>query len=81
MDIERLKLLRDNINSLDKNEYYEIFKIVKRNSDNKYTENTNGIFINMNKLHDDTILELENFIEFAENNKKMLNNFESQNQN
>ena len=35
----------------------------------------------MNKLHDDTILELENFIEFAENNKKMLNNFESQNQN
>jgi len=71
MDTTKLRLLKDEIEYLDKSEYYEILKIVQKYN-NKYTENNNGIFINMNKLSDDTISDIEKFLTFSNENKKML---------
>ena len=71
MDTTKLRLLKEEIEYLDKSEYYEILKIVQKYN-NKYTENNNGIFINMNKLSDETISDIEKFLTFSNENKKML---------
>lgn len=71
MEVERLKNIRDQIGSLDKNEQHEIFKIIRSNDENKYTENNNGIFINMNKLDFATLTNIESFLEFSNQNKKI----------
>ena len=66
MNIEQLKELRDNIIKLDKYGYYNIFKICLKNKI-KYTENKNGIFINLNKIDKPTINELNNYIQLNNN--------------
>lgn len=71
MEIEHLKNIRDKISALDKNQQHEIFKIVKKNESNRYTENNNGIFINMNKLDTETIKNIESFLEFSRQNKEI----------
>jgi hypothetical protein len=71
MEVIKLKNIRDQIGSLDKNEQHEIFKIIRSNEDNKYTENNNGIFINMNKLDTATLTNIESFLEFSNQNKKI----------
>lgn len=71
MEVERLKNIRDQIGALDKNEQHEIFKIIRSNDENKYTENNNGIFINMNKLDFATLTNIESFLEFSNQNKKI----------
>jgi len=71
MDTHKLRLLKEEIEYLDTSEYYEILKIIKVYN-NKYTENNNGIFINMNKLSPETICDIEKFLGFSKENKKML---------
>ena len=71
MDINKLKELRERITKLDEYGYYEIFKIID-NHDIKYTENNNGIFINLNKLDEKTIQQLEYYLEFNKNNTKLI---------
>lgn len=63
--------LKNKISSLSKNEFIEIFKIIKENN-NKYTENKNGIFINMSKLTQNTIVKLENFVNYTLQNRDNL---------
>lgn len=67
LDSSKLKLLRDNISELGLVENIEIFKILQKNNV-KYTENNNGIFVNMAKLSQKTIDDLEAFLIFIKNN-------------
>ena len=76
INLNKLKLIKEKIESLDKNEHREILKIVKKYNC-KFTENNNGIFINMNKLPDSVIYEMESFLEFSNENNKMLNQRDS----
>tara|TARA_B100000989_G_scaffold296029_2_gene278364 strand:+ start:877 stop:1131 length:255 start_codon:yes stop_codon:yes gene_type:complete len=75
-NLNKLKLIKEKIESLDKNELREVLKIVKKYNC-KFTENNNGIFINMNKLPDSVIYEMESFLEFSNENNKMLNQRDS----
>ena len=77
MEVEKLKYLRDQIKELEKDEHFEILRIIRENSENKFTENNNGVFINMNKLPDSVIYEMESFLEFSNENNKMLNQRDS----
>ena len=45
-------------------EHQEIFKIIKKYNI-KYSENNNGVFINMNKLGKRTVNEIDKFINFV----------------
>lgn len=67
LDTSKLKILRDNISELGLVENIEIFKILQKNNV-KYTENNNGIFVNMAKLSQKTIDDLEAFLIFIKNN-------------
>ena len=68
-DIAKLKDLRDIISNLEICEQSEILKIIEKNNI-KFTENKNGIFINMNKLNDNAIEEIETFLDYIKNNYK-----------
>tara|TARA_B100001093_G_C26692973_1_gene955627 strand:- start:557 stop:808 length:252 start_codon:yes stop_codon:yes gene_type:complete len=70
-NINNLKSLKEKIEGLEKTEHQEILKIIKR-YDCKFTENNNGVFINMNKLSEDVIKEIESFLVFSDENNKML---------
>ena len=72
LTIKDKKLLIQDIEHLDNIEHIEIFKIFK--DDNiKYTENSNGIFINLSKVPDDTLLKVKKFLEFYKKNNEILN--------
>lgn len=66
--ISKLKDMTNKISELQEPEHIEILKIIK-NDDYNYTENKNGIFINMRKLNYSTLRKLEDFIDFCENNQ------------
>ena len=69
VSIKKLKELRDIITDLEVCEQAEILKIVEKNKA-KFTENKNGVFINMNKLSDKAIDDIETFLEYIQNNYK-----------
>lgn len=69
LSIKRLKEIRDTITELDVCEQSEVLKIVEKNNI-KFTENKNGVFINMNKLSDKAIEDIESFLQYINNNYK-----------
>tara|TARA_B110000027_G_C16040966_1_gene265369 strand:- start:89 stop:343 length:255 start_codon:yes stop_codon:yes gene_type:complete len=69
LDVKKIRELRDTISELDVCEQVEVLKIIEKNKI-KYTENKNGVFINMNKLNNKTIEDLDKFIEYIRNNIK-----------
>jgi len=70
--IKDKKILIEDISKLNKVEYVEIYKIF--NDDGiKYTENANGIFINISKTPDKTLYKIKSFIDFYKKNNERLN--------
>tara|TARA_B100001027_G_C16152611_1_gene278865 strand:- start:120 stop:551 length:432 start_codon:yes stop_codon:yes gene_type:complete len=53
-------------------EHIEIFKILKKKNI-KYSENSNGIFVNLNYLENNILDHIFNFIYFCASNKEKLN--------
>ncbi len=64
IDYETRKQVLEDIKLLSKEEYHEIFRIIKRNNVD-YTENSNGVFFDLGSLADEIILELQKFLEFC----------------
>ena len=72
------KDLLTKVNKLKKKEHLQIFKIIKE-TDINFSENSNGIFINLNNVENNTLLKIKNFtdicyqnnIEFDERKKQM----------
>lgn len=73
--IEKLKKIKSQIGKLSNYQKNEIFKIITSNN-NKYTSNINGIFVNMNKLDSKTIEEIEDFLNFSNENNKELDTYD-----
>jgi len=67
LSIKELKKLKEKIDALEMCEHVELLKIFIKN-DVKYTENSNGIFINMNKLSDSCIEDINKFMDFINKN-------------
>jgi hypothetical protein len=63
-----LKGLRKKIEGkLGKNEWIEIFNIIKRDGV-KYTANVNGILVEMGKMSNETVREIDRFVSFSLDN-------------
>ena len=69
--ITNLKLLRDEIEKMDSIHQIHIFKILKENQID-FTENSNGVFINMTLLDDSTLKQINNFIKYVNLQQKQL---------
>jgi hypothetical protein len=63
-------LIKD-IKTLSKNEHLQVFHIIK-NAGVKYTENNNGIFINLNNINNVILNKLIKFVEYAKLNNNEL---------
>lgn len=73
MTFDQKKDIQNKIKFLNKQEYFFIFKLISQDTD-KYTENINGIFVNLNNLCNKTLWEIQNYINTLIQNKKKLNN-------
>jgi hypothetical protein len=63
--------LKRQLEKLNEIQLQEIYKIIVKNSE-KYTTNTNGIFVNISILKKDTINEIVEYIEFCGKNDAYL---------
>lgn len=68
--LEELKKIKKAIDELNGDEQNEIFKIIRAQNSN-YTLNNNGAFINMNTLSESTILEINKFLLYSNDNKEL----------
>ena len=74
--INELKTLDKIVSKLDKTHHLKILNIIMNNNI-KYSENRNGIFINLNKVPDKVLTEIRNYIEYIQIQEKNISNFEN----
>ena len=75
MDLEGIKNV---IESLSKKHQIEVLKIIYEGSPTTINENKSGIYINMAFLKKDTMDRLKQYIEYVQDQEKMLKPMESQ---
>lgn len=63
--------IKDRIDKLTKEGKIEILRIISKNNE-VYSENKNGIFFDITKLSNSTLLKIDEFLLFSETNKKEL---------
>lgn len=70
-DYEQRKQVLDDIKTqgLTKEEYEELFRIIKRNNI-EYSENSNGIFFDLNTVPDTVIAKIMGFLQFCKEQRK-----------
>lgn len=71
VDTNRLTILRDKIEAFEKNQQIQILKILKEHKI-PINENKNGVFINLTSVKEESIIELENYINHINNQEKIL---------
>jgi hypothetical protein len=74
---EILSNLRNEINKLEKRQHVEILRLLTKNKVH-YSENRNGIFVNMILLDEDIISELDSYIKYIKKQEKQLNKIEKE---
>ena len=76
MDTGKLIVLKELIENLDVFHHNKILKILVQNNI-KYSENRNGIFVNMNSFNEKTIEEIEKTLKYIKNQEKSLQDIEN----
>lgn len=76
VSVLELTQLKNSIETLGKNHHIEITKILLENSIN-FSENKNGIFLNLSTLTYEQITELQNYISYVNDQETTLNEFET----
>ena len=74
-DTNNIKKLRDIIENMNKIHQIHILKILKEN-DIQFTENSNGIFVNMSLLNKKTLNRIRKFIKYVHLQEEQLENVE-----
>lgn len=69
IDYEARKHFLEDLKILSKEEYEEIFRIIKRNNI-EYSENSNGVFFDLTSLSSEIFSKLVTFIEFCKVQRK-----------
>jgi len=77
MELDNVTQLRNAIQSLDNSKHIEIFKIFKQH-DVFYSENKNGIFINLSEVSDEVIVEVRKYIDYICNQERQIEIVEQQ---
>ncbi len=63
LDIKKKNII-NTVEKFGKSEHLEILKIIKKYDNIKYTENNNGIFINLNSIPENVLSEIEKFVTY-----------------
>lgn len=70
-DVERLTIIRDKIERLNKEQQIDILKILNQGK-TPLNENKNGVFVNLTNLSKEAINKLQEYIGYIENQEKYL---------
>ena len=70
------KKLIETVKNLSNLEYLEIFNILKEDNC-QYSENSNGVFINLQNINENTIDKIFNFINYIKQKKEELSKYET----
>ena len=76
MDPGKLILLKDKIENLEAFHHNKILKVLIKNSI-KYSENRNGIFVNMNSFNENTVEEIDKTLLYITKQEKNLKDIET----
>jgi hypothetical protein len=74
-NIEICKHIQNNIDKLCQTEIDEIFKIIHNNS-SKYTQNNNGVFINLNWMDHHILMKIYDYINFCLKSQNEISKYE-----
>ena len=73
-----LENLVTHIENLNPKHHIEILRIIKiKQSSIRITENNNGSFINMNDINEDTLVDINKYLEFNKNREQELEQHEN----
>jgi hypothetical protein len=61
---EQRKKLAEELKVLSKDQYEEVYRIIKR-AGAPYSENSNGVFFDLNVVADDIVVQLSDFIQLV----------------
>ena len=71
--LNRKKKIAKWVESLtSKKHFKEVFRIVYSNKLNTYTKNTSGIYINFNTIQNDTLIEIEKYLQLVHPKKELI---------
>ena len=68
MTYKEINELKNNISQLNKTQQIEVFKIIS--STGKYSENSNGVFVNLSNLSDEILWKLDKLVNYSLKNNK-----------
>ena len=74
-NIDICRYIQSNIDKLCQIEIDEIFKILYKNN-STYTQNNNGIFVNLNWIDENILLQIYNYINFCLTSQSEINKYE-----
>jgi hypothetical protein len=74
----KLEYIKSCIERMSKKQHVDVLRIIKFNSSTRINENRNGIYINMSYIPDSTIVVLEKYIQYVNDQEKSLEPFEMQ---
>ena len=75
-DLNKLTQLKNQIETLDKIHHIKILDVLKKNNV-KFSENRNGIFVNMNSFDSNTIKSIEKILLYIKTQEKRLIDIET----
>ena len=76
MDVNKLQRIKNEITKLDKIHHLKIFKLLKEN-EVKFSENRNGIFINMATINEKTLEQLAKTLIYIKEQEQELKDIET----
>ena len=68
--------IKNNISQLSPNELEEVFKIIYK-SNNNYSKNNNGVFINLTWIDEEILIKIDNYIDFCIKSHNEINKYEN----
>jgi hypothetical protein len=70
-----IKMMIDKIHRMTEDEHHQIFHIIRQDT-KKYTENQNGIFVNLAHVGNETLHKIHQFVEYWEDKRKLMSESE-----
>lgn len=75
--VDRLNVIRDKIQAMDSSRHKEVLRII-RAAGATYSENSNGVFMNISILNEATLLKVEKFIQITDDQNRILTSVENE---
>ena len=73
-----LEILKNKIEKMSKTHHIEILKILKMNSNIKLNENKSGVYVNLSFLPQESIKEIEKYLNYIQDQESSLFTLENQ---